>query len=362
MDTLIFEVQVPEGLEAIAFGELRSRLGGQEKLLHPLGMFPGVLQFAYTGKLAMLLHLKCALSLFSLQRFAVPRPRALLGHQNFQAILQQITEIVKLAPRGAYRTLHLAAAGSDSSVMARFAGTIAAQFGLEAAQGEGDLLVRVRPPLDGGAGWEVLVRMTPRPLSMRKWRVCDYEGALNAAVAHAMALLARPAAEDIFLNLACGSGTLLVERAAAAPAKRLMGCDVDENALHCARENIAASEHAARIKVYPWDARALPLAGGCIDVVCADLPFGLDVGSHQENVSLYPDILKEAARVTRPGGRAVLLTHEIRLMMAQVEASAEWAVEDIIPLAITGLHPRIFRLKRVAAALEKPIVERDIHK
>ncbi len=364
MNTPIFEVQVPEGLEAIAFGELRSRLGGQEKLLHPPGMFPGVLQFAYSGKPARLLHLKCVLSLFSLQRFAVPRPRALLGHQNLQAILHQIAEVVKLAPRGAYRTLHLAAAGSESSVMARFADTIAAQFGLVVAQGEGDLLVRVRPqlaamhqfhgemmkgrelPLDGGAGWEVLVRMTPRPLSVRKWRVCDYEGALNAAVAHAMALLARPEAEDVFLNLTCGSGTLLIERAAAAPARRLIGCDVDGSALGCARENIAASEHAARIQVYPWDARALPLVNGCIDVVCADLPFGLDVGSHQENVTLYPDLLKEAARVTRPGGRAVLLTHEIRLMTALVEASAEWAAEDIIPLAITGLHPRIFRLKR----------------
>lgn len=355
MDTLIFEVQVPEGLEAIAFGELRSRLGGQEKLLHPPGMFPGVLQFAYSGKPARLLHLKCVLSLFSLQRFAVPRPRALLGHQNFQAILRQITEIVKLAPRGAYRTLHLAAAGSESSVMARFAETVAAQFGLKVAQGEGDLLVRIRPPLDGSAGWEVLVRMTPRPLSARKWRVCDYEGALNAAVAHAVALLARPAAEDVFLNLACGSATLLIERAAAAPARRLIGCDVDENTLHCARKNISASEHAARIQVYPWDARALPLVDGCIDVVCADLPFGLDVGSHQESLSLYPDLLKEAARVTKPGGRAVLLTHEIRLMTALVEASADWAVEDIIPLTITGLHPRIFRLKRAVVPDSKAV-------
>jgi tRNA (guanine6-N2)-methyltransferase len=349
MDANLFEVAVPEGLESIAYDELRSRLGGQEKLLHPPAQWPGVLQFAYSGRPAKLLQLKCVLSLYSNQHFAVPRPLALMGHQNFQAILRQIGEVISLTPRGAYQTLHLAAAGSDSNVMARFASEIAAQFALEVVQGDGDLLVRVRHPLDGSAGWDVLVRMSPRPLSARKWRVCDFEGALNAAVAQAVALLTRPSAEDNFLNLACGSGTLLVERAAAAPARRLIGCDVNQDALRCARENIAASGNAARIQVYPWDARNLPLVDGSINVVCADLPFGLDVGSHLENVTLYPEILKEAARVTRPGGRAVLLTHEIRLMTSLLEAISEWSVEDVTSLAINGLHPRIFRLKRNTA-------------
>lgn len=350
MDTPIFEGAVPEGLEAIASAELRTRLGGQEKLLHPPAQWPGVLQFAYTGKTSRLLQLKCLLSLFSVQQFPVPRPRALLGHQNFQAIVQQVTEAIKLSPRGAYRSLHLAAAGSDSTVMARFAEAVAAQFGLELVRGDGDLLVRVRHPLDGSEGWDVLVRMSPRPLSARKWRVCDYEGALNAAVAHAMALLARPAGDDLFLNLACGSGTLLIERASAATAGRLIGCDVNEEALRCARENIAASGNAARIQVYPWDSRALPLADGSVNIICADLPFDHDVGSHQENVPLYPELLREAARVTRLGGRAVLLTHEIRLMTSLLEASPDWSVEDVIPLTINGLHPRIFRLDRTTSA------------
>lgn len=353
---LYYEGAVPEGLETIAYAELRTRLGGQEKLLHSTAQWPGVLQFAYTGKTARLLQLKTLLSLFSGQRFAVPRPRALLGHQNAQTVLQQVADVIKIAPRGTYRTLHLAAAGTETSVMARFAESIAAQFGLELVPGEGDLLVRVRRPLDGSDAWEVLVRMSPRPLSARKWRVCDYEGALNAAVAHAMALLARPAPDDYFLNLACGSGTLLIERAAAGivtPAGRLIGCDNNEEALRCARENIAASGNAGRIQVHPWDARALPLADGSVNVVCSDLPFGLDVGSHDENVALYPEILREAARVTRSGGRAVVLTHEIRLMTELLENSPEWAVEDVTPITINGLHPRIFRLKRTASSASK---------
>ena len=34
-----------------------------------------------------------------------------------------------------------------------------------------------------GEGWEVLVRLTPRPLTARPWRVCNWPGALNAVVA-----------------------------------------------------------------------------------------------------------------------------------------------------------------------------------
>ena len=40
-------------------------------------------------------------------------------------------------------------------------------------------------PARGGDGWETLVRTTPRPLATRYWRVCNYEAALNATVAHA---------------------------------------------------------------------------------------------------------------------------------------------------------------------------------
>jgi hypothetical protein len=37
-------------------------------------------------------------------------------------------------------------------------------------------------------------------------------GAVNAALAHAIALLTEPEPADRLLNLCCGSGTLLIER------------------------------------------------------------------------------------------------------------------------------------------------------
>ena len=118
----------------------------------------------------------------------------------------------------------------------------------------------------------------------------------------------------------------------------------DRAALECARANVLASKQPGRIQLAPWDARALPLAGASVDVICADLPFGHDVGSHGENKELYPLLLKEAARVARPGARCVLLTHEIHLMEGLLENMPEWQVQDILQLSLAGLHPRIYIL------------------
>lgn len=341
-----FELAVVEGLEAIAARELNHRFKDQSRLFAGKKTSPGTIQFAYGGSPHNLLSLKTALSVFWVLRFPIPRPKALLGHQNLTTLIGRIDEVLRLWPKSAYKTLHLAAAGSDTQVMQRIAEEIARHAGLALAAGEGDLLVRIRRPLDGSPGWEAAIRMSPRPLSVRPWRVCDREGALNAAVAQAMIQLTHPNTADVFLNLACGSATLLVERAANSPARLLIGCDTDRQALVCARANIQAARLSARIHLDAWDARSLPLPAQSVDVICTDLPFGHDTGSHSENLALYPAIIQEAARVTRDGARCVLLTHEIRLIDSLLQTTPDWAVKQTVQLSLTGLHPMIYILER----------------
>ena len=147
--------------------------------------------------------------------------------------------------------------------------------------------------------------------------------------------------------MACGSGTLLIERLACAPVKQAIGCDTSAEALACAQANIEASGYAASIALHDWDARALPLSEASVDALCADLPFGHLVGSHGQNVSLYPALMAEAARVARPGALFSLITHEVRLMETVLVRSAAWQVEGTFRLTLGGLHPRIFVLRRV---------------
>ncbi|NTW98147.1 MAG: methyltransferase domain-containing protein, partial [Oscillochloris sp.] len=210
---------------------------------------------------------------------------------------------------------------------------------------DGDLLLRLRRAA-GGEGWELLVRLSPRPLATRPWRVCNREGALNGAVAHAMALLTAPGPDDRFLNIGCGSGSLLIERLLLGPARRAIGCDIDPSALGCSKANLAAAGLTARCELHHWDATRLPLHDSSVDAICADLPFGHLVGSHSENLKLYPALLAEAARVARPGAHCVLLSHEVNLMDRLLDRRSEWSLHSAIRINLGGLHPRIYVLER----------------
>lgn len=361
------EADVIAGLEPFVGQELAA-LGAHDAYLAR----QGVIRFSARA-LRPLLGLQMALSVYLLRRYAVPRPRALLGDQHLRDLLAQIDAALGLAPRGAYRTFMLGAAGAGSTVMTRLKSAIAQHTGLREVNEEGDLLIRIRPGRDpfpnpdvqdreayqeaadsneSATGWDVLVRLSPRPLATRAWRVCNIAGSLQATVAHAMALLTRPTPNDVYLNLGCGSGTLLIERAAASPARRLIGCDTDRGALTCAQANIAAYQEGAKgerheFELREWDMRCLPLPDASVDAITADLPFGHRVGSHDDNVALYPALLREAARVAKPGARCVFITAEMRLMeSALAQTPSLWLRDSTFRVGLGGLRPSIFALRR----------------
>lgn len=342
------EADVADGLEAIACDELRQCFG-ERVAIEPVAAESGIVRFTYTGQLHELARLRTVLAVSLSQHYPVPRPRALLGDEHLRTLLRQIATARSLAPPDTYRTLYLSAAGAESAVMLRLKEELARRTGLMLAASEaheGDLHLRLRRPRDGSGGWEALVRLTPRPLSARSWRVCNLEGALNATVAQAAIRLTEPDPRDHFLNIACGSGTLLIERAAHSPATRLLGYDLSQEALACAHANIAAAGQAEMITVQHGDARALPLLDASIDALCVDLPFGHRVGSHEENLALYPALLAEAARVARREAPCVLISHEVRLLEGLIAATPEWTLTDTVRVSLGGLYPRIFVLRR----------------
>lgn len=348
LETRSYEVEVIPGLEAIAADELQRRLS-RYATIEP-GYREGLIPIRYSGDPAALLDLRTVLAVYTRDYFAVPRPKALLGQSAFDTLLKLIAEVRALHGRNTFQTLRISAAGQESSVLLRLRDELARATGLADTAEEGDLLLRLRRSVDGGDGWEALIRLSPRPLSVRDWRVCNLPGALNASVAHAMALLTRPHPDDAVLNLVCGSGSLLIERLAAAQARIAIGCDNDPAALECARENVAASG-AKQIRLEAWDVGALPTPDAWADALLADLPFGQLVGSHAANTVLYPRILREATRVTIGGGLFAAITQDIRLWEGLVaDAAADWTLESVLPIKLPfgggHLRPRIYVLRR----------------
>jgi 23S rRNA G2445 N2-methylase RlmL len=338
----IYELEVTEGLEALARVEVEQHLGAD---LHRLTIGKGWLRFRSTARPEVVTRLRMAESAFAVHTFAVPRPRALLGDEHFRRLRQAITAATAGYPEPPAQ-FELAAAGTESSVMRRLRAELAEATGLRDGGDKGDVQIRLMRARDTDS-WDALIRLTPRPLSARAWRVCSFPGALNATVAQAMVRLVRPHASDVFVNLMSGSGTLLIERLANSPAKAAIGVELDAEHVACARRNLEAARVSQHIQLIQADARAVPLPGGCADSLCADLPFGQRMGRHSENERLYPQVLAEAARIARINAFFTVLTHEVQLMTALLERQSAWRTRHVLRLNLRGLHPRIYVLERV---------------
>lgn len=340
------EAEVVTGLKSFAIDELRTRFGERVKIYDKAK--PEEILFHYEGDLSALLTLTKIVAVYLVYHYPIPRPLALLGHQHFQNMLKQISTVRAMHPDGTFHNFRIGAAGSTSSVFTRIKGELQQATGLIPSEEEGELFLRVRKSDWQEEGWDVLVRLSPRPLSARAWRVCNWEGALNATIASAMIEMSQPRPDDRFFNLMCGSGTLLIERLLRAPADVIGGCDTDLIALRCAGDNLSAAKFADQVDLLEMDATNLQLPDECIDVICADLPWGQLVGSHESNLKLYPLILMEASRIAAPGARAVFITHEIKLMDKMLADYAhQWTVKNTIRVFQGGLHPKIYVLEKL---------------
>ncbi len=278
-------------------------------------------------------RIRCAQSVFVVLSFAVPRPKALLGQQYWDQIIAVARDVMQ---QDAFQSVAIDAAGAESAVMQRIVHTLASTLSLRVADADADLQVRIRR---SAAGWDVLIRATPRPLGTRAWRVCNYPGAVNAVVAASMVRLAGIYADDRICNMACGSATLLIERLLYGPAAQAVGCDTDAAARACAIQNIGAAGLQQNIQITDWDATRMPIADHAIDLVLADFPFGQLIGTHNDNQTLYPALIREAARILSPRGRMVVISHEIRLLRQSVAALPSLHIGDEIQVEVGGMHP-----------------------
>ncbi len=322
------------GLEPFALAELKGVKGVQQ-----VREKPGAVAFRYVGDAVKLSNLRTVVSVYRLLTFAVPRPKALLGHEHLSRLIREIKDRTAQARFTGFR---LSAAGDDSAVFRRLGEQLAQTTGM-VQDAEGDLLMRVRRSPKNG--WEVLLRLTPRPLSARAWRVCNLPGGLNAALAAVMVGLAEIKPGERVFNPMCGSGTLLAEAGLQNSSLQFTGCDQNPAALACSAQNVAAAGFTAEL--FEADATATGLAEGSVDVIVSDPPWGDAVGTHKENAALYPALLSECARVAAPGARFVLLTHEVRLLEHLLQNQTLWQLRTSFKVFHGGHYPRVYLLHKV---------------
>ncbi|HXB50856.1 MAG TPA: methyltransferase domain-containing protein [Streptosporangiaceae bacterium] len=170
----------------------------------------------------------------------------------------------------------------------------------------------------------------------RSGRSAELSGPLPATVAAAMVELAGdptaayPASTGILLDPCCGAGTILAEAAAAGWTAE--GSDMDPAAVE------AASRAAAGVPVQLGDARDLLLADDCVSACVSWLP-GRSPGSWP---AFAGAVLAELSRVTRSGGRVVLLAPD--LPRAVIPAALR--LRRQVPIQVLGTKQSIWVFHR----------------
>jgi tRNA (guanine6-N2)-methyltransferase len=298
------------------------------------------LRLRYKGDPLDLTRLRTATAAYRLEWFDLPRPKAFLGQEHLTRLLNLVGQMRALAP---FKSFRIGAAGSDSSVYHRLAQELEQGSGLPFDAEEGELLIRFLPDTEG---WNVLFRLSPKPLSARNWRASNLETHLNAVVAAAMVDFAGLHDYDRVFNPMCGSGTLLIERRRMGMPECLVGCDLDAQSLALAYQNVAKSGYAKDIELHHLDATQLPSSEGRFDLILCDPPWGDDIGSSAEIEQLYLEFLKEMARVTSKNARMVILCADMKRFENSVLEGKRWQISRSHQVYHGGHHPKMYLLKK----------------
>lgn len=301
------------------------------------------------GSWSALLQLRTVVAAFAVLTFPVPRPRSLTSGEYFPQIASTIDAVRRMNRANQPRSFRFEAAGSDSAVFQRLAAQTADATGLTHNGQDGDIVIRFRRTPGQREGWDVLVRLSPRPLSDRAWRQANFPGAVNATIAACVSMVTRPKRSDRVVNLMCGSGTLLIERLIAHQARLAVAVDADERAMSACRSNLAGAG-LTDVTLFTQDiAEGGWLDTGPFDVLLADPPWGHLMGDRQDSEATHLLLLQRAAAAAAPGARLVVLTHEIKIMnLCLGRMRSHWRLESETRVFQKGHHPRIYVLRSAA--------------
>ena len=161
-------------------------------------------------------------------------------------------------------------------------------------------------------------------------RAAERHGALRPAAAAAMVRLAGSGPGRL-LDPCCGSGTIASE--AIAAGWEAWASDIDGEAVSAAAANVP------KAVVRRADALNLPYRDGEFDAVVTNVPFGRQF-QVAERAGWMRSLLGEAARVTCPGGRVVVLAPP------PVPHRPTLAPAGSYPLRLLGVPTRIWLFDR----------------
>ncbi len=266
---------------------------------------------------------------------------------NHKSILGNLIEIIINENKDAFKTFKITCAGSASSEVRSIAEYIQRKWGLTEKE-EADMKIHV-VKLD--KIWEIGIQITPRPLSLRNYKIKNMSGAMDPTIAYAVNSLCELENANSYLNIFSGSATLLIEADQCYPnLKQLVGFDNDKKNISLAIQNIKKAGLIKEIQLKEKNIFGKPGLGR-FDAITADLPFGMSISKNEDLESLYRCFVEYSQETLNRGGRLVVYTSKYEILEKIISVSRFKIIETLELKFITSvnayLRPKIFvcRLK-----------------
>lgn len=259
---------------------------------------------------------------------------------NHKSILGDLINIV-IEKEREFKSFKIICAGSDSLEVRSVSKYIQENYHLHESD-ESDLKIHI---INLEGEWEVGVQLTPRPLSVRDYKVFNMSGAMDPTVAYAVNSFCLLEKAESYLNVFSGSGTLLIEAAKNYPnLLRLVGFDNDKKHLSLSIQNIRKAGLIKKVEVKEGNIFDNPNFGK-FDAIASDLPFGMLISKNENLETLYKAFIEYCEAVLNPGGRLVVYTSEYELLKEIIKKSNFKIIKTLELKFITSvnayLRPRI---------------------
>lgn len=297
-----------------------------------------------------ILSLKSILNAYIVKQDEKLNPYYLSNHKSILGGL--IDMVLKLGNKetSKFKTFKVRCAGSDSKEVIEIQDYINKTYKLSGNE-DADLEIYISKPSEI---WEVSVRVTSRPLSLRDYRVANIKGGLNPTIAYAMNTFCNLSLDSIesYLNIFSGSGTLLIEAGMETRELdhklKLVGFDINGKTNALAIQNIKKADLIKQIHLKTADIFTKPDLGK-FDIITSDLPFGMQISKNEDLEKLYQTFVNYSEEFINKEGVLVVYTTEYKILNKILETSKLKIIKTldlVMPTSVGSyIYPRIFVCK-----------------
>ncbi len=184
-------------------------------------------------------------------------------------------------------------------------------------------------------------------LSKREWRKEYVSAGINPSLAYIICDIAELRSEDIVYDPFCGASILPITALKYFNVKRVICSDISSKAIAKSKVNFETVDiPEEKYMIFKSDIKDVTLSKKNVDVIISNLPFGIRVGSHDENLLSYVSLRNIAEKILRTKGKLVLLTQEKKLIR-EVFGKEHWKVKSMARVNAGGLLPEVFVIKRI---------------